>query len=83
MREKSGVEVKIQFGEIQESFFEEINQTEVWMTGENHPEKDMEGSGRVLGGWPSGRKEFGALKGVKCLQCGMNGGRMGNKLLLI
>lgn len=53
------------------------------MTGENHPEKDMEGSGRVLGGWPSGRKEFGALKGVKCLWCGMNGGRMGNKLLLI
>ena len=49
MREKSGVEVNIQFGDIQEGFFEEINQTEVWMTGENHHEKDMEGSGRVLG----------------------------------
>lgn len=42
------------------------NQTEVWMTGKNHPEKDLEGSRRVLGGQPSGRKEFGAVKGLKC-----------------
>jgi len=53
------------------------------MTGKNHPEKDLEGSRRVLGGQPSGRKEFGALKGLKCLWCGMDGGRMGNRLLLI
>lgn len=37
------------------------------MTVKNPPEKDLEGSKRVQGRWPSDRKDFGALTGLKCL----------------